>query len=671
MMETYINPIKKHGDFADPFILRYNGQYYLYCTNPQVRCWRSDDLLHWEYAGTVVPESELGDRSPFAPEVVYSEGQFYMYTSPDGLGHYVLCSSSPTGPFHKITDNIGHNIDLSVFVDDDGRWYAYWADDNGILGCEMSSPTQFGEPHYIGAYLHGWTEGPFVVKRNGKYHLTYTGNHYLSKGYRIHAAVSDHPLGPFHDNPRNPLLVRTEDGPVGLGHSSTVLGPDLSTYYIAYHNLNPDQTRDLNIDPILLCEDGAYVQGPSRTPQPEPLRPAWEDVFDEAGSGWEVCAGSWHVDGRCRSVNGPFRCQTREALPAAGAAEFHLALDSSQTCGILLGGVELTFRLAEGKVLLSGHSCQEEIPLPETFRPEALHRIYAEWDTAPGTVQLYLDGRRLPSIAADISGLPVGYFSDGGSIQIGYTAFSGKGENSPVFPVPAVLPNGADFRVSIPRSGTYTLMFPDVLSTPEVLLDGQICHCVAECSGQVTFLQIQMPSGIHRVTMPHVHRQAAEFYEQPPRQEETMCVENFGPFDKRHGKFIYTDGTIEATLIANEVHPGGQAGVLLRATALADGGEGGDKELGTNFFIGYRLSLGAEGISLWRHRYDAALLCRFSQKMTGQAVLRIEMRGDTLKVALDGKEVLSYRDPAPILYGYVGFHAQNCVICSGEIRAFS
>ena len=145
-MTTYQNPIQKHGDFADPFVLRFNGRYYLYCTNPGVRCWQSDDLLHWTFRGEVVPEDEFPGLVPFAPEVVYKNGWFYMYTSPHGLGHYVLRSDSPLGPFRKITPNIGHAIDFSIFIDDDGAWYAYWADDRGILGCRMTSPTEFGAP---------------------------------------------------------------------------------------------------------------------------------------------------------------------------------------------------------------------------------------------------------------------------------------------------------------------------------------------------------------------------------------------------------------------------------------------------------------------------------------------------------------------------------------------
>ena len=35
-MNYYHNPIKKSGDFADPFVMQYDGVYYLYCTNPDL-----------------------------------------------------------------------------------------------------------------------------------------------------------------------------------------------------------------------------------------------------------------------------------------------------------------------------------------------------------------------------------------------------------------------------------------------------------------------------------------------------------------------------------------------------------------------------------------------------------------------------------------------------------
>jgi len=312
-MDKYSNPIKRHGDFADPFVLRYNGVYYLYCTNPDVRCWSSGNLVDWKAEGPTVPPDEFPGLVPFAPEVVYDNGKFYMYTSPHGLGHYVLSSDSPLGPFKKMTANIGRAIDFSVFKDDDGKWYAYWAGETGILGCEMRPPAEFGEPVLIGAYMHGWTEGPFMVKEGGKYYLTYTGNHFLSKGYRIHTAIGSHPLGPFTDSAYNPVVIRTEGGVVGLGHSSTVIGPDLVSRYIVYHNLNPDKTRDLNIDRIRLLPDGMYIQGPTDYAMPAPAMPAYFDDFRKpAPPEWTLLTGGWSAENGFRVSAGAFEAVCAE-----------------------------------------------------------------------------------------------------------------------------------------------------------------------------------------------------------------------------------------------------------------------------------------------------------------------------------------------------------------------
>ncbi|MGN6502601.1 MAG: family 43 glycosylhydrolase, partial [Pseudolysinimonas sp.] len=140
-MSVYRNPIARAGDFADPFVLRHDGRYYLYCTNPDVRCWSSDDLVHWRPEGPTIAADTFPDLVPFAPEVVYADGAFFMYTSPSGHGHIVLRSDSPTGPFVPVSGNVGHAIDGNVLIDDNGRWYFYWAGDEGIWGCEMPSPT--------------------------------------------------------------------------------------------------------------------------------------------------------------------------------------------------------------------------------------------------------------------------------------------------------------------------------------------------------------------------------------------------------------------------------------------------------------------------------------------------------------------------------------------------
>ncbi len=288
---TYTNPIVE--DKGDPFVMRWNGRYYLYPSSgsEQIQCWTSTDLVNWEYAG-VCAENQLL-RNAYAPEVVYYNGYFYMYTSPDGQGHYVLRSESPTGPFEIITGNVGRGIDGDVFIDDDGQWYFLTSGGTCITRYSMSSPSDFGDGLALTAasMANSWTEGPMVVKHDGLYYLTYTGNHVLHKGYRIGYAVGDSmdSLTKATDT----LLVSTIDQVFGPGHSSTVKGPDLDSYYLVYHTLveakNGSPTRKMNIDRLVFNGSTMEVLGPTYTPQPVPAQPDLQTRFEEEGDleAWE------------------------------------------------------------------------------------------------------------------------------------------------------------------------------------------------------------------------------------------------------------------------------------------------------------------------------------------------------------------------------------------------
>ena len=170
------NPVVMSGqqsyDVGDPQVIKYRGVYYLYCSSAtkSLLCWTSRDLINWSDAIVVSNDPIAVDG--YAPEVKYWNGTFYMVTSPNGLGHYVLTSNSPTGPFKVVTDNLKQEIDGSIFIDDDGQWYFYHAHHTGIKGNKMPTHTSFGTDVDLNACMnHNWTEGPGVFKRNGKYYL--------------------------------------------------------------------------------------------------------------------------------------------------------------------------------------------------------------------------------------------------------------------------------------------------------------------------------------------------------------------------------------------------------------------------------------------------------------------------------------------------------------------
>jgi len=180
-LDYYQNPLitsknehaKGDNGVGDPFVMRYNGKYYLYCSANgfALQCWVSDDLVNWDYAGYCATGSKF--RAAYAPEVVYYNGAFYMYASPGGNGHFIYKSDSPTGPFEHITANLGLGIDGHVFIDDDGSWHFYRAFDNGIAVYDMDAPDNIIADSQSVIQLdmfdnrYCWTEGPMVVKHDG------------------------------------------------------------------------------------------------------------------------------------------------------------------------------------------------------------------------------------------------------------------------------------------------------------------------------------------------------------------------------------------------------------------------------------------------------------------------------------------------------------------------
>ncbi len=302
--QTLPNEWDSYG-IGDPYILKYKGKFWLYVSTRDdltgVKVWSSWDLANWNYEGLCA--SDPITKGAYAPEVVYYNGTFYMYTSPGGRGHYILSSDSPTGPFVPRTGNLGLTIDGNVFIDDNGEMYLTYAGLPQIRIRKMSSPLAIDGPEInTNATLNEWTEGSTIFKRNGLYYMTYTGNHVISRGYRINYGTSTAPLGPYTPSNQGPLVLNTEGTWYGLGHSGTIQGPDLDTWYIAYHNkygdLGKGPIRALNIDPHGFNGDKLVVYGPCNWSQPSPNLPSFYERWNRTsiGQNWiNLNGGNWGI----------------------------------------------------------------------------------------------------------------------------------------------------------------------------------------------------------------------------------------------------------------------------------------------------------------------------------------------------------------------------------------
>ena len=285
------------GDYGigDPFVMRYDGRYYMYpsSSTPEdgvagVKVFSSDDLVNWTYEGFAVEDAEA--NYAYAPEVVYYNGWFYLCESAGGQGHYIYKSQSPTGPFEQVTENFGRMIDGAFWIGDDGALYFLYPDGNVMHIAPVDMQTMLpGIESTLAGTLNGWTEGPGMFRRGDILYLTYTGNAVTSDSYRVGYSyqLGTDPTGQFIMPDNNILILETgPDNFRGLGHSSNVIGPDLDSWYTAYHNLisTAGPQRRYMTDKLVTNGGTVMVNGPTYWETAVPERPDFETR--EAAGDW-------------------------------------------------------------------------------------------------------------------------------------------------------------------------------------------------------------------------------------------------------------------------------------------------------------------------------------------------------------------------------------------------
>ncbi len=320
---SYTNPVYPEY-FADPFVLRHNGAYYAYGTgdrsSPDGRVFEvlfSTDLVHWRSLGAALEPLGADFEDYWAPEVAQFEGRFYLYYSA-GIGdqHHrlrVAVSERPEGPFFDsgavLTPNEPFSIDASPFCDDDGQWYLYYARDfldgerlgTAISVAKLETMTRLSDESLtVLRASHDWQlyarsremyghtldwhtlEGPFVVKRAGRYYCFYSGGAWTEPNYGVSYAVADHPLGPWLEPESDgPTVLQTVPGQViGPGHNSVIVGPN-DQDYIVYHAWDSARTaRRMCIDRLEWTPQGPRTDGPSSSPQRVPRSMRLNDSAD-------------------------------------------------------------------------------------------------------------------------------------------------------------------------------------------------------------------------------------------------------------------------------------------------------------------------------------------------------------------------------------------------------
>ncbi len=416
----YRNPFKapEPGSTGDPFVMRYDGAYYLYfsagAAPSYLYCWKSDNLIDWVHMGVACDLPEI--CGGYAPEVIYNNGKFYMCTSPHGNGHYLLRADRPEGPFRLISDRIGQRIDGSFFIDDNGDSYFYRAEEDGINYHTMKDPETVDLPgrRIPESHLNGWTEGPMVLRHNGRYFLTYTGNHLLSKCYKVAYSVSDSsPVSGYVNMKNRVILAEVGDEFHGLGHSSSCLAPDMDGAYIIYHSfelVKEPRHRSMNVDRLFF--NGARMYANT----------IWWDQEKPATADFSVRGTD---DLKRSEKDGEVLLLTKEATPAVYTAEWNINAKGKTFTLVYAGGKGRITVESDGTVLVREKGAPvavDFLPKNVNLRSNNAFRITRSDD---GRSELLLNNNQfLCDWESTVKGGKIGFADLPDKARVGFIGFS-------------------------------------------------------------------------------------------------------------------------------------------------------------------------------------------------------------------------------------------------------
>jgi len=257
--KTYCNPINidygytpipnfsewgRHRATADPVIVNYKGDYFLFSTN-QWGYWWSSDMQKWNFVPRrfLRPWNKVYDEL-CAPAVGIIGDTMIVFGSTYSSNFTVWMSTNPKKDEWKpLVDSfeIG-GWDPDFFTDDDGRLYMYNGSSNRypLYGIELNRKTlqPIGtrkEMYFLEQWRYGWQrfgeyldntfldpflEGAHMTKHKGKYYLQYGAPGTEFSGYADGVVVGPGPLGPFVPQ-SDPFSYKPGGFARGAGHGAT------------------------------------------------------------------------------------------------------------------------------------------------------------------------------------------------------------------------------------------------------------------------------------------------------------------------------------------------------------------------------------------------------------------------------------------------------------------
>jgi xylan 1,4-beta-xylosidase len=270
--KTYCNPVNidygytpipnfstwgRHRATADPVIVNYKGDYYLFSTN-QWGYWWSHDMLHWQFLSRrFLRPWNKGYDELCAPAVGIIGDTMIVFGSTYTRQFTLWMSTDPkSNSWKPLVDSfeIG-GWDPAFFTDEDGRLYMYNGSSNSypLYSIELDRATftpvgtrqetyrlqdwrygwqRFGE-YMDNTFLDPFIEGSWMTKHNGKYYLQYGAPGTEFSGYADGVVVGPKPIGNDWLPQSDPLSFKPGGFARGAGHGATFQDRDRHYWHVS------------------------------------------------------------------------------------------------------------------------------------------------------------------------------------------------------------------------------------------------------------------------------------------------------------------------------------------------------------------------------------------------------------------------------------------------------
>jgi xylan 1,4-beta-xylosidase len=279
--KTYCNPINidygytphlqytnwgRHRATADPEIVNYKGDFYLFSTN-QWGYWWSPNMSNWNFVPKHFLRPWNDTKDELCAPAVGIVGDTLVVFGSTYTNSFTLWGS--TNPKANIWFPLVEKMDIggwdpAFFTDDDGRFYMYNGSSNTypLYGVELDRRTfqpkgtrtpmyllqgwrygwqRFGE-NMDNTFLDAFIEGATMTKHNGKYYLQYGAPGTEMSGYADGVVVGTKPLFDGSETAQSdPLSFKAGGFSRGAGHGATFQDNNknywhVSTSIICYKN---------------------------------------------------------------------------------------------------------------------------------------------------------------------------------------------------------------------------------------------------------------------------------------------------------------------------------------------------------------------------------------------------------------------------------------------------